>query len=62
MVFGERTSAVEGHAAGSSEFVVLEAFLLDELLGHGITGCEEDGGGDALGEQWARGQLSLVPT
>jgi hypothetical protein len=42
--------------------VVLEAFLLNELLGHGIAGREEDCGGDALGEQWARGQLSLVPT
>jgi hypothetical protein len=41
--------------------VVLQSFLFNELLGHGITGCEEDCGGDALGEQWARGQLSLVP-
>ena len=41
--------------------MVLQSLLFDELLGHGITGSKEDGGGDALGEQWARGQLSLVP-
>lgn len=41
--------------------MVLQALFLDKLLGHGVAGCEEDRGGDALGEQWARGQLSLVP-
>jgi len=41
--------------------VVAEAFALDELLGHGVAGCEEDGGCDGLGEERARGQLGLVP-
>jgi hypothetical protein len=41
--------------------VVLEALLLDELLGHGVTGREEDACGDGLGKDWARGQLGLVP-
>jgi len=57
----EDGATVEGHAAGATELVVGEAFALDELLGHGVAGREEDGGGDGLGEERARGQLGLVP-
>ena len=41
--------------------MVGEALALDELLGHGVTGREEDSGGDGLGKERARGQLGLVP-
>jgi hypothetical protein len=57
----EHAAAVEDHAAGTGEVVVLEALLLDELLGHGVAGREEDACGDGLGKDWARGQLGLVP-
>jgi hypothetical protein len=57
----EHATAVEDHAAGAAEVVVLEALLVDELLSHGVAGREEDAGGDGLGEDWARGQLGLVP-
>lgn len=57
----EDATAVQSHTTGSGEFVVGEALLLDELLGHGVAGREEDGGGDRLGEQRPRGQLGLVP-
>ena len=57
----EHAAAVEDHAAGAGEVMVLEALLLDELLGHGVAGREEDARGDGLGEDWARGQLGLVP-
>jgi hypothetical protein len=36
------TSTVESHASGTSEIVLLDATLLDGLLGHGITGSKED--------------------
>lgn len=58
---GRRTAAVEGHAACAGKIVVLGALLLDGLLGDNVTCGKEDAGGDALGEQWARGQASLVP-
>ena len=57
----EDAAAVEDHAASASEVVVLDALLLDQLLGHAITSREEDAGGDRLGEDRARGQLGLVP-
>lgn len=56
-----RTSTVQCHSSSPGQLVVLETLLFNELLGHSIAGREEDCGGDALGEQWARGQLSLVP-
>jgi hypothetical protein len=37
-----RTSTVECHASTASKIVVLQANLLDTLLSHGITSCEED--------------------
>ena len=55
------TSSVESHSACTCELVVLETLLLDQLLSHGITSREEDGRGDGLGEERARGQLHLVP-
>jgi hypothetical protein len=57
----EDTATVEDHAASTREVVVLEALLLDQLLGHGIASREEDAGGDGLGKDRARGQLGLVP-
>ena len=57
----EDAAAVEDHAASASEVVVLDALLLDQLLGHGVASREEDAGGDGLGEDRARGQLGLVP-
>lgn len=57
----EHATAVEDHAAGTGEVVILEALLFDELLGHGVAGREEDAGGDGLGKNRARGQLGLVP-
>ena len=56
----EDAAAVEGHAGGAAEFVVGEAFLLDALLGHGVAGGEEDGGGEGLGEHGAPLQGGLV--
>lgn len=57
----EDAATVEDHAAGTREVVVLEALLLDQLLGHGVASREEDAGGNRLGKDWARGQLGLVP-
>ena len=57
----EDAATVEDHATGTREVVVLEALLLDQLLGHGVASREEDAGGDRLGEDGARGQLGLVP-
>jgi len=39
----------------------LRGLLLDELLGSCVAGCEEDGGRDALREQWAGSQLGAIP-
>ena len=36
------TSTVECHASTTGKVVVLQANLLDTLLSHGITSCEED--------------------
>lgn len=55
------TSSVECHATGSCQFMVLPPLLLNQLLGHGITSREQDGGCDALGQEGALGQSHLVP-
>ena len=55
------TATVESHSTSTGQLMVLPTFLLHQLLGHGVSGCEEDSSRDALGEQWARGQLHLVP-
>lgn len=57
----EDEAAVCCHAGCTVESVVVPAPLLDGLLGHCVAGCEKDGCGDGLGEDWARGQLGLVP-
>lgn len=57
----EDAAAVEDHAASTSEVMVLDALLLDQLLSHGVASCEQYAGGDRLGEDGARGQLGLVP-
>jgi sirohydrochlorin ferrochelatase len=57
----EDAASVEDHAAGTAEVVVLESFLFDEMLGHAIASREEEASRDGLGEDWARGQLGLVP-
>lgn len=57
----EDAAAVEGHAGRAGEVMALDAIALDRLLGEGVAGCEEDGGGDGLCEERARGQLGLVP-
>jgi hypothetical protein len=57
----EDAAAVEGHAGRAREVMSLDAIALDGLLGEGVAGCEEDGGGDGLCEERARGQLGLVP-
>lgn len=57
----ELTTAVEGHAACAGPFVLLEAALIDELLGGDVTGREEDGGGDALREQRTSRESCLIP-
>lgn len=41
--------------------MVSESLLFDELLSHGVASREQDAGGDGLCEDWARGQLGLVP-
>lgn len=41
--------------------MALDTALLDGLLGDDVAGREEDRGGDALGEEGARRQASLVP-
>lgn len=41
--------------------MLLEALLLNELLGGNVTGGKEHSGGDALGEQGARGEAAVVP-
>ena len=38
----EDAAAVEGHAAGAGEVLLVPADFLDGLLGHGVAGCEED--------------------
>lgn len=58
---GRLTATVQRHAAGTRDLVVLPALLLNKLLGHCITGREEHGSRDALGEDRARGQLCLIP-
>lgn len=57
----EHATAVEDHATGAAQVMVLEALLVDELLSHGVAGREEDACGDGLGKDRARGQLGLVP-
>ena len=55
------TSAVEDHATGAGKVMLVEALLLYHLLGGNVTYSEEDGGGDALGQQRTRCESSLVP-
>lgn len=57
----EDSTSIEGHATCAGEFVVGETSLFDELLGHGVAGCEEDRGGDGLCEDRGGGELGLVP-
>ena len=58
---GKRTSAVEDHAAGAGQVMLLQALLVDGLLGDDVAGAEEDGRGDDLCQQGPLGQLGLVP-
>ncbi len=39
------TSSVEDHASRSLEIMLLQTLLLDGLLGHDVSGGEENGGG-----------------
>jgi hypothetical protein len=57
----ELTSAVEGHPAGPGKLMLLDALLLNELLGHDIANAKEYRCGHGLGEQRARRQPCLVP-
>ena len=58
---GRLTAAVEGHAAGAGQVMLLQALLLNELLRRDVARGEEHRRGDALGEQRARRQLGVVP-
>lgn len=55
------TSTVERHTACSSDIVVLQALLLDELLSGEITSCKENGSRHALREQRTGCEPSIVP-
>lgn len=55
------TTTVEGHAASAGDIVLLDALLIDGLLGDDIAGAEEDRRGDGLGEEGPGGQPGLVP-
>lgn len=55
------TAAVEGHAARPRRVVLLDALLVDGLLGDDVAGAEEHGGGDGLREEGPAGQPGLVP-
>lgn len=57
----EDAAAVEGHTGGAGEIVTLDAIALNGLLGKRVASHEENGGGDGLGQERARGQLGLVP-
>jgi len=61
LVFCLRTTAVQSHAARPIEVVLVDADFLDGLLGEHVTGCEEQGGCDCLGEERLAGELSSVP-
>jgi hypothetical protein len=41
--------------------MLLQALLVDGLLGDDVAGAEEDGRGDDLGQQGPLDQLGLVP-
>lgn len=55
------TTAVEGHATGASQVMLLQTTLLDELLSRDVARCKEDGGGDGLCKQRPGGQPAVVP-
>lgn len=57
----EDAAAVEGHTGSAGEVVALDAIALNSLLSERVASREENGGGDGLGEQRARGQFGLVP-
>lgn len=57
-----RTAAVEGHAAGTGEVMLLQTTLLNELLGGDIASSKKNGSGDGLGEQRPSGQPAVVPS
>jgi hypothetical protein len=41
--------------------MLLDAFLLNELLSRDIASSEEESSGNALSEQWTSGQSGVVP-
>lgn len=41
--------------------MLLNALLVDGLLGNNVTSAKEDGSGDSLGEEGPSGQSGLVP-
>jgi hypothetical protein len=55
------TSTIERHAACSSDIVVLQALLLNQLLSGEITSCKEHRSRHALGEQRTGCEPSIVP-
>lgn len=55
------TTTVEEHATGAGILVLVDALLLDGLLGGDVADCEQYGGGDALRQKRARRELALVP-
>lgn len=58
---GGLTAAVEGHAAGTGQVMLLDASLLNELLGSDVAGREEHGRRHALSEQRTGGKSAIVP-
>lgn len=56
-----RTSAIEGHASRANKVMLLDAPLLDQLLGGEVAYCKQDRGCHRLCEEWPRREAGLIP-
>lgn len=57
----EHTTAIKGHAPGSSNIVLLNTLLVDQLLCGDIADRKQDRSGDGLSKERARRKAGLVP-
>lgn len=57
----EHTAAVEGHASRAGEIVLLNALLVDQLLGCDVADRKQERRGHGLREERPRREPGLVP-
>jgi len=56
-----RTTTVESHSSSAEQVLIREPLTFHQLLCHSVARRKEYCSGDALGKEWPRGKLQLIP-